>query len=156
MKGDNKMPKNKKEGIIFGILMCLIMVFFMGLLNISIHMGGLNSTSFLICIKAFPLIFIIAFILENVLVGPINRQLLKYFVGEQDSKNSRILFNCFFIVTMMSILMTIIGGVFGGDSLITVFNEFFIRWPRNYAAAFFLNILVAGPISRFVLAKIQK
>ena len=39
------MPTNKKEGIIFGICMCLIMVFFMGLLNISIHLGGFNLNS---------------------------------------------------------------------------------------------------------------
>ena len=35
------MPTNKKEGIIFGICICVIMVFFMGLLNISIHLGGI-------------------------------------------------------------------------------------------------------------------
>jgi len=73
--------------------MCFIMVFFMDILNISIKMGGLNSTSFLICIKAFPVTFIIVFILENVLVGPINRQLLKYFVGEQDVIYLIFLFN---------------------------------------------------------------
>ncbi len=30
------MPTNKKESLIFGISMCLIMVFFMGLLNILV------------------------------------------------------------------------------------------------------------------------
>ena len=38
----------------------------------------------------------------------------------------------------------------------TIFSEFFIRWPRNFCAAFFLNILVAGPISRTLLRVIQK
>lgn len=67
MKGD-KMPRNKKEGIIFGTVICFIMVFFMGLLNISIHMGRLDLTSFLICIKAFSLNILIA--------GPISRFVL--------------------------------------------------------------------------------
>ena len=40
------MPTNKKEGIIFGICICAIMVFFMGLLNISIHLGGFNLESY--------------------------------------------------------------------------------------------------------------
>ena len=149
------MPTSKKEGIIFGICMCAIMVFFMGLLNISIHLGGFNLESIKTNFVAFPVTFIIAFILENFVIGKINHMLLDKFVSDTDSKNAYILFNCFFIVTLMSLVMTLIGGLLGGDNLSTVINEFFIRWPRNFCAAFFLNILVAGPISRFVLKCIQ-
>ena len=39
------MPTNRKENIVFGICMCAIMVFFMGLLNISVHLGGFNLES---------------------------------------------------------------------------------------------------------------
>lgn len=149
------MPTNKKEGIIFGICMCAIMVFFMGLLNISIHLGGFNFNSIKTNLIAFPLTFIIAFILENLVIGRINHKLLEKFVDKNDSKNSYILFNCFFIVTLMSLVMTIIGGFLGGNNTYTIFNEFFIRWPRNFCAAFFLNILVAGPISRALLRVVQ-
>lgn len=149
------MPRNKKEGIIFGICMCFIMVFFMGVLNISIHHGALNKEVMMICLKAFPITFIIAFILEGVVVGRINGMLLDKFCGEEDSTNARILFNCFFIVTCMSLIMTFIGGLLGGDSVSLIAKEFFIRWPRNFCAAFFLNILVAGPISRAILRMIQ-
>lgn len=150
------MPKNKKEGMIFGLCMCCIMAFFMGLLNISIHMGGLNTSSFLVALKAFPITFIIVLLLENFIVQPIDLRLLKRFSKENDSDNAKILFNCFFIVTMMSLIMTIIGGLLGGDNINVVMQEFFIRWPRNYFAAFFLNILIAGPISRMILRKIQE
>lgn len=150
------MPRNKKEGIIFGICMCCIMVFFMGMLNISIHFGGFNSEVMMICLKAFPLTFIIAFVLEGAVVGKINGMLMAKFCGENDSKNAKILFNGFFIVTCMSLIMTFIGGVLGGDSISLVTKEFFIRWPRNFCAAFFLNILVAGPISRAILGMVQR
>ena len=149
------MPTNKKEGIIFGICICAIMVFFMGLLNISIHLGGFNFNSIKTNLIAFPLTFIIAFILENLVIGRINHKLLEKFVDKNDSKNSYILFNCFFIVTLMSLVMTIIGGFLGGDNAYTIFSEFFIRWPRNFCAAFFLNILVAGPISRALSRVVQ-
>ncbi|MBE6062629.1 MAG: hypothetical protein E7207_03525 [Clostridium butyricum] len=149
------MPKNKKEGIIFGICMCFIMVFFMGMLNISIHHGAFNKEVMIICLKAFPITFIIAFILEGAVVGKINGMLLAKFCGENDSVNARILFNCFFIVTCMSFIMTFIGGLLGGDNFSLIIREFFIRWPRNFCAAFFLNILVAGPISRTILRTIQ-
>ena len=128
----------------------------MGLLNISIHLGGFNLNSIKTCLIAFPVTFIIAYVLETFIVGRINGMLLAYFVSKKDSKNAYILFNCFFIVTMMSLLMTIVGGLLGGDTLQTVLGEFFIRWPRNFCAAFFLNILVAGPVSRTILKAIQK
>ncbi|NME83611.1 hypothetical protein [Clostridium sp. SM-530-WT-3G] len=150
------MPTNKKEGIIFGVCMCFIMVFFMGMLNISIHHGTFNKEVMMICLKAFPITFIIAFVLEGVVVGKINGMLLAKFSHENDSVNALILFNCFFIVTCMSLIMTFIGGLLGGDNISLIAGEFFIRWPRNFCAAFFLNILVAGPVSRFVLRRIQK
>ncbi len=149
------MPRNKKEELIFGICICAIMVFFMGLLNISIHLGHFNIETLKTAIIAFPVTFIIAFILENLVIGKINHILLRHFVAETDSKNSFILFNCFFIVTLMSLIMTIVGGMLGGDTFSTVIAEFFIRWPRNFCAAFFLNILIAGPVSRFILRLVQ-
>lgn len=150
------MPTNKKEGIIYGVSMCFIMVYFMGLLNISIHKGYFNFEVVLTSLKAFPITFIIVFLLENIIIHNLNAKLLNHFTEKTDSANSFILFNTFFIVTMMSLIMTIIGGLLGGDHLTTVISEFFIRWPRNFCAAFFLNILVAGPISRLILKSIQK
>lgn len=62
------MPSNKKEGMVFGICICAIMVFFMGLLNISIHLGNFNFESIKTNFIAFPLTFIIAFVLENLVI----------------------------------------------------------------------------------------
>ena len=52
------MPTNKKEDILFGICMCVIMVFFMGLLNISIHLGGFNLNSIKTTFIVFPVTLI--------------------------------------------------------------------------------------------------
>lgn len=150
------MPRNKKEGLIFGICMVTIMAYFMSLFNIAIHNNALNFDVFVISLKAFPIIFVIVFILENLVVSKINQKLVNHFVSETDSVNAKILFNCIFIVTMMSVTMTIIGGVIGGDNIVTVLNQFFERWPRNFVAAIILNVFVAGPISRFILSKVQQ
>ncbi|MNV86821.1 hypothetical protein D3C71_1808780 [compost metagenome] len=56
---------------------------------------------------------------------------------------------------MMSIIMTIVGGLISGQDIVKVLEDFFMVWPRNFCAAMFLNSLIAGPISRFVLRKIQ-
>mgnify|MGYP004674649355 FL=1 len=149
------MPRNKKEGIIFGVTMCAIMAFFMGLLNISIHAGGLNMHSLQTAIIAFPVTFIIVFLLENLVVGNLKELFFKKVVSENESKNAMILFNAAFIVTIMSFIMTIIGGFLGGDNFNTIISEFFTRWPRNFLAAFFLNLLIAGPASRALLKAVQ-
>ena len=149
------MPRNKKEGIIFGISMCSIMAFFMGLLNISIHVGGLNMHSLQTASIAFPVTFIIVFLLENLVVGNFKKLFFKKVVSENESKNAMILFNAAFIVTMMSFIMTIIGGFLGGDNFNTIISEFFTRWPRNFLAALFLTLLSAGPASRTLLNAVQ-
>ena len=118
------MPRNKKEELIFGICICLIMVFFMGLLNISVHLGGFDLNTLKTAVLAFPLTFIIAFVLENLVIGKINHKLISIFVKDTDSVNSYILFNCFFIVTLMSLVMTIIGGFLGGDNAYTISVNF--------------------------------
>lgn len=149
------MPTNKKEDIVFGICICAIMVFFMGMLNISIHLKGFNLEAIKTTFIAFPVTLIIAYVLETFIIGKVNHMLIAKFVSKTDSKNAYILFNCFFIVTLMSLVMTIVGGLLGGDNLHTIITEFFIRWPRNFCAAFFLNLFVAGPVSRFVLKLMQ-
>ena len=150
------MPTNRKENIIFGISMCLIMVFIMSLINISIHLGKLDFETLKTVIVAFPVTLIIVYILETFIVGKFTHILINNFVDRNDSKNSHILANCFFIVTFMSFIMTIIGGLLGGDNIQTIFAEFLIRWPRNFWAAFFVNMLIAGPVSRFILRLIQQ
>lgn len=84
------MPTNKKEGIVFGICMCIVMVFFMGLLNISIHLGGFNLNSIKTAVVAFPVTLIIAYILETFVVGKINHILLMKFVEKDDSRLCKI------------------------------------------------------------------
>ena len=107
-------------------------------------------------IIAFPVTFIIVFLLENLVVGNFKKLFFKKVVSENESKNAMILFNAAFIVTMMSFIMTIIGGFLGGDNFNTIIiNEFFTRWPRNFLAAFFLNLLIAGPASRALLKAVQ-
>lgn len=150
------MPRNKKEGIIFGVAMSALMGFFMGLLNISIHLGGFSLKSIQTAFMAFPMTFVIIFLLENLVVGKLKEIAFKKIVSENESKNAMILFNAVFIVTMMSFIMTIIGGLLSGDTFSTIMPEFFTRWPRNFFAAFFLNLLIAGPTSRAILKAVQK
>lgn len=39
------MPHNKRESLIFTVMMCFTMVFVMSIYNVSLHMGGLSVAS---------------------------------------------------------------------------------------------------------------
>ena len=142
------MPRNKKEGIIYGVCMCALMVYCMVLFNVCINMGvNLNAigTSFI----AFVPVFAAAMIIENLIVGKLNEKVLACVLSEKDSLGARTLVNAVSIVLMMSLIMTIVG------SLGEVLSEYFVRWPRNFCCALFVNLAVATPLSRFVLKTLR-
>jgi hypothetical protein len=150
------MPRNQKEGIIYGIIICGIMVYFMGLMNISIHMNGLTRETLWIATKSFPVIFVIAMVLENLFVGKVARLFVAKLIPQTDSPNARILFMSFFIVTGMSLCMSLVGGILSSglnSSVLTAFPE---TWPRNFCVAMFWQLLVAGPLARKALQLMRK
>jgi len=65
------MPRNKKEGIIFGVTMCFLMVCGMSTYNLAL-VGKLNFAKF-----AIGLIpgFIVAFFFDTVIVGPVAKKM---------------------------------------------------------------------------------
>lgn len=150
------MPRNQKEGIIYGIVICGIMVYFMGLMNISIHMNGLTGETLWIATKSFPVIFVIAMLLENLVVGKGARIIVSKLIPQTDSQNARILFMTFFMVTGMSMCMSLVGAMFSSGlnrSVLTAFPE---AWPRNFCVAIFWQLLVAGPLARKALKLMRK
>lgn len=49
------MPQNKRESLIFTIMMCFTMVFVMSIYNVSLHMGGLSMKSVQQAWLGFPI-----------------------------------------------------------------------------------------------------
>lgn len=152
----NKMPKTKKEGILFGVIMCGLMVLFMGTINIYIHEGEITKDSTLLALKVFPLVFIIAMLVENILVGRVAKSLTAKFVSNTDNINAIILFNALFIVTGMSMIMTMVGGIMSGGIGIHLLSNFVSSWPRNFCMAMFIQLLIVGPTARSVIYNIHK
>ena len=85
------MPRNKKEGIIFGVTMCFFMVCGMSAYNLAL-VGKLSFTKF-----AIGLIpgFIVAFFFDVVIVGPVAKKLAFKLPIDRNNKLQTILFNCY-------------------------------------------------------------
>lgn len=154
---DIRLPRNFKEGLLYGSIICILTVIIMLLLNIGTSFGRLDSEVLFIIIKMVPLIFIIAMLLESFVVGKIASRLVNKFIEPTDGFNARILFNILFCVTGMSASMTIIGGMIGmGKLSLEPFYTFFAHWPRNFFVAFWCEILLVQPFARFVIKNIHR
>lgn len=132
------------------------MVYFMGLMNISIHMNGLTKEALWTATKSFPVTFVIAMVLENLFVGKGAKIIVSKLIPQTDSQNARILFMTFFMVTGMSMCMSLVGGIFSSglnSSVLTAFPE---TWTRNFCVALFWQLLVVGPLARKALKMLCK
>lgn len=150
------LPRNGREGLVYGAIICAISCIFMATINISINMGGVSKESILLSIKSFPLVFVIAMIAEATLIGKIAEKLVSIFISADDSFNSYIMFRVFFTVIGMSAIMTIVGGILAFGFNFEVIKEFPIAWPRNFCLALFWELIVAQPIARKVMREMHK
>lgn len=154
---EKRLPKNGKEGLLYGGIIAIITVIVMLFLNIGTAFGGINKEAIKVIIKLIPIIWIIAMLLEYLVVGKIAEKLVEHFTKSTDGFNAKILFNILFCVTGMSAMMTIIGGMIGAGKLtLEPFETFLSHWPRNFCVAFWCEILIAQPIARKVMQIIHK
>ena len=150
---EKRLPMNKKEGIIYGTVICGITASVMCFYNLYLGFGNLTQEMLLTFAKSLPLFFVIAMLLENFVVRHFADALVQKFGHEEDSFNAKILFSILFTVLGMSFLMTFIGDVVGHGLMIngSTFGRFVHAWPRNFGVVLALEILVAQPIARKVM-----
>lgn len=146
------MDKKKKENFVYNLILCGIMTYFMGLMNVAIHMGGVNGTSILVATKSWPLSYVFAMIIVTFIIYPISRRATFHFVSSQDSKNAIIMFTSFFMACGMSLTMTLFKALMINGISKAVFSVFLENWPRNFCIAFLIQLIFVGPFARKMLA----
>ena len=80
---------------------------------------------------------------------------MKRFVQAKDSPKARALVQTVCVVTGMSLTMSVIGLVLAGTPLAELPLRFASAWPVNFCAAFWWQILVAGPAARMALRALR-
>ena len=153
---EKRLPRNGKEGLLYGGIICLITVIVMLFLNIGTAAGGINSQTIKLILILIPIIWIIAMLIETLIVGKISEKLVEKFTQPTDGFNTKILFNILFCVTGMSCIMTIIGGMIGeGKICLEPIITFPTHWPRNFCVAIWCEMLLAQPIARLAMKLIH-
>lgn len=144
------MPRTKREGVFYGVVMAFSMSIFMNLLNTFLH-AGVSMESLGRALLLQPVIFAIVMVVEGLLVSNLAQKTMKRFVRAKDSVEAHALARTVCMVTGMSLAMSLIGLVLAGTPLTELPLRFASAWPINFCAAFWWQLLVAGPVARMTL-----
>ena len=151
----SKQPQNGWEGVLFVSIICLISVNIIGPL-IACFEAGFSLAVWARCLQVIPWIFLCSVVLVFLTRRPADG-LAALFKSETDSFNGQLIFDLLCGVLLMSVLMTLIGPMFGKREIsYEPFERFFYRWPRNYALTLAVEAFIAQPIARLIMLRIHQ
>lgn len=145
------MPTNKKEGIIFTVIMCSLMVIGMSTYNLFLH-GNLNLSELLI---GFIPDFIVAFILDVFIVGVVAKKIAFKLPINQNSKIQLIIAISTLMIIGMVTFMSMFGLIMNGQMSSLTIATYLGAWGTNFIMALPLQLIIVGPFSRYILGLIQ-
>lgn len=154
MKFYMKLPRDKREFALFMAVISIISVNIIAPL-ITCFEAGFHMYVWGNAIKIMPFIWICVICLVLITFKPAEWMTSK-IVKKDDSFNAHIVINILCTVFLMSIFLTVIGTWIGtGKISIEPINMFFYKWPRNFAISFAVELCIAQPIAREVMARLH-
>ena len=148
------MPTTKKEHIVYGIIMVIVMVYGMICYNISINTGGLNNQVFLYALGDLIYMAPIAFIIESLLVSKIaEKNAMKIITPKENTMLFIIAMSSCTVMLMCPIMSFIATIIHHGINV-----DFISNWIQaiilNFPMALFYQLFFAGPLVRFIFNKL--
>ncbi len=151
------MPQNKRESLIFTVMMCFFMVLWMSIYNVSMHMGGLSLESIKEGWIGFPIAFVFAMCCDWFFVSGFAKGFAFRFLIKPDSSSLR---KAISVSCCMVLPMVIIMSMYGALEVCMrsgAWSQIIMIWltniPKNLIMALPLQLLIAGPIVRAFFRK---
>ncbi len=139
--------------------MCFGMALFMTSYNLWTN-GLLGTISLEGLLIQFILVYIIAFVLESFLVGPIAKKLAFALPFDKSKKVLVILSMAFFMVSGMVLCMSLYGlgtaYYFHSIDGQAILASYFTFVGKNFIVAFPLQLFIVGPIVRYLFTRFVK
>lgn len=153
------MPTTKKESFYFGLIMCLGMVVVMTFYNLFIN-GLIGKVPIKGILIQLMLGFIIAFLLELFIVGPVAHKIAFSLPYDKSKQIFVILSISLFMVVGMVLFMSLygLGTAYFYNSLgeEEILKSYFSIVFKNFIFAFPLQLIIMGPLVRYLFAKFFK
>lgn len=151
------MPKTKRQELVFGLIMVCLMCYFMTAYNMSLQ-SGLSWSVLWKALCALPLVAVVAFTIEGLVVGKLARKAV--FKALDARKMPPIVITVaisVLTVAMMCPAMSLFATLaFEFDGFDHVILNWLQAWTLALPAALLWNLLYAGPLARWLLKIIFK
>lgn len=150
------MPQGKKEQVLFGLIMAIVMVYGMIVYNIAIEFGGLTSEVFGIALHELIIMVPIALVLEATIVGKQAFKLAHKIVKPNDREIVKIFAIQIAIVLIMCPIMSLIATVLfanPGNQIISIWLQ---KYVLNLPFALGWQLIICGPFVRGILKIVRK
>ena len=157
------MPTNKRESLLFTLIMCFCMVLWMSICNIVLHGGELGVATLASAWMGFPFAYVFAMLCDWFVASPLAKGFaFKYLVtpGKSSPRAMTLAVSSCMVVPMV-LVMSLYGALEGGlhvpGGLPAFLPSLPMAWLQavvfNFAMALPWNLLVAGPFARFVFRR---
>lgn len=156
------MPTNKRESLIFTVVMCFCMVFWMSCYNIARAQGGMSLGVISAAWMGLPAGYIFAMLCDWFIAGPLAKKVaFRLFV--KPTTPSRLI--PIIVSTCMVVPMVIIMSLFGifesslhlPGGIASVLPSLPVLWIQNIGWNFIMawpfQIIIAGPVVRYLFRK---
>ena len=144
------MPKTKLESIIFTAVTAWLMVYIMTLYNTVLAMGSFTNATFLIALKGMWLEYVIIFLCAYFISG----RIAKYFafrVVQPGDRPIAVIFAIQVFTVVSQVALASILGVWHGYGFTSQFvPHYLMTYCRNFIMALPVQLLIAGPIARWL------
>ena len=147
------MPKNKRESLIYTVLMCFTMVLWMSIYNIVLHKGELSFEVLQDAWMGFPIAYVFAVACDWFLVSGLAKGFaFRYLVRPGVSSPLK---TALAVSICMVVPMVIIMSFYGAAEACVRAGQWsgvLLSWPanipKNFVMALPFQLLIAGPLVR--------
>ena len=153
------MPTNKRESLIFTVIMCFCMVLWMSVYNVArVHGWSFDLGTIADAWLGFPPAYVVAMLLDVLLASRFAKWFaFRFLVTPGKSSRTAITLA---ISTMMVFPMVLLMSLYGaleafvhvGDPA-AILPTWLFNIPWNFVAALPWNLLIAGPLSRWIFRR---
>jgi hypothetical protein len=155
---EKNMPQNKRESLIYTIMMCFTMVLWMSMYNVTLHMGHFGIDVIREGWIGFPIAYIFAMLLDWFFVSKIAKGFaFKYLVKPDSSTLKKVIAVSCCMVVPMVFFMSLYGAL---EACVSsgAWNSLLIIWltniPKNFIMALPFQLIIAGPVIRKLFRKL--
>lgn len=148
------MPQNKRESLIYTVMMCFVMVLWMSFYNVALQQGRFTLETLAAGWLGFPFAYVVGMCCDWFVASRIAKGVaFRFLVKPQDSVLKKVLCISCGMVVVMVVLMSLYGaceGAFHTGNWAGVPGNWLVNIPRNFIMALPLQQLLAGPLVRRV------